>query len=183
MFRECKRLTSSLCFQTINSFSISGCELTLESANNFPLNKDADANSQEDVNEPSKAQFGEIRMSFGPDQLTFTEFVQEGWRRASQPINLHVPNDWFQQKANAILWQPDSSLINNDDNSDTTNDKCFYLDGESVDIRGPMEVSILPQKIVLFCGQDLAKDLKNSDTNNSSNDRKWWQRTTTISRR
>ena len=144
------------------------------------MNKDADAISQEDANnESSKTQFGEIRMSFGPDQLTFSEFVQEGWRRASQPIDLHVPNDWFQQNANAILWQPDSSLINDDDDSETNNDKCFYLDGESVDIRGPMEVSILPQKIVLFCGQDLAKDLKNSDSKNSSNDRKWWQRTTT----
>ena len=46
--------------------SYSGCELTVESNNNFPLNKDGD-------------KFDHLlRMSLGPDQLAFTDFVREG---------------------------------------------------------------------------------------------------------
>ena len=70
----------------------------------------------------------QLRMSLGPDQLAFSEYVKEGWRRESQFIDLHVPNEWFQRTSDAVLWSPSPSLINDADE----NDKCFYLDGESV---------------------------------------------------
>ena len=109
-----------------------------------------------------------------------------GWRRESQPANdLHVPNNWFHSFANAIQWNPNSSLINNsadlenNNNVDST-EKSFYLDSEAVDIRGPMEISVLPEKIILFCGESVARTLTKSDSGTStSNNRKWWQRTTT----
>lgn len=116
-------------------------------------------------------------------------FLFLGWRRESQPANdLHVPNDWFHSFANAIQWDPNSSLINsadltenneNNNNTDLT-EKSFYLDSEAVDIRGPMEISVLPEKIILFCGESVARTLTKSDSGTStSNNRKWWQRTTT----
>ena len=109
-----------------------------------------------------------------------------GWRRESQPANdLHVPNDWFHSFANAIQWNPNSSLINNsadleNNNADST-EKSFYLDSEAIDIRGgPMEISVLPEKIILFCGESVARTLTKFDSGTStSNNRKWWQRTTT----
>ena len=49
-----------------DKISYSGCELTVETNNNFPLNKDND-------------KFDHLlRMSLGPDQLAFTDFVREG---------------------------------------------------------------------------------------------------------
>ena len=49
-----------------DKISYSGCELTVESSNNFPLNKDGE-------------KFDHLlRMSLGPDQLAFTDFVREG---------------------------------------------------------------------------------------------------------
>ena len=96
--------------------SYSGCELTLESNNNFPLTKDKSGTDHQ------------LRMSLGPDQLAFSEFVKEGWRRESQFTDLHVPNEWFQRTSDAIFWSPSPSLINDADE----NDKCFYLDGESI---------------------------------------------------
>ena len=89
-------------------------------------------------------------------------------------------------KTNTIHWDPNSSLINsadltenNDNNADLT-EKSFYLDSEAVDIRGPMEISVLPEKIILFCGESVARGLTKSDSGNAtSNNRKWWQRTTT----
>ena len=115
-------------------------------------------------------------------------FLFLGWRRESQPANdLHVPNDWFHSFANAIQWDPNSSLINsadltenNENNNTDLTEKSFYLDSEAVDIRGPMEISVLPEKIILFCGESVARTLTKSDSGTStSNNRKWWQRTTT----
>ena len=75
-----------------------------------------------------------------------------------------------------------ADLTENNENNNNTDltEKSFYLDSEAVDIRGPMEISVLPEKIILFCGESVARTLTKSDSGTStSNNRKWWQRTTT----
>jgi acylglycerol kinase len=129
-----------------------GCEINIESVNNSPLSKDQDQKL--------------LKISLGPDELSFSDYVQEGWHR-EQSVEQKVPTEWFKQEAPAILWHPDSSL----DSEEDINERFFYLDNESVDIKGPLEISLIPDKVVLFCSETARKDLKAEKS-----EQKWWQR-------
>ncbi len=138
-----------------------GCEITIESMNNFALTSDTEA--------------AILKVSLGPeDSLEFTDFVSEGWRRERTKASSVVPESWLKfDAARSVMWHPDPSL-----NSVEDDEKFFYLDNEGVDIKGSLELSLLPEKIVMFCSSRNVRGGTESQNNqNPDSDKKWWQRT------
>lgn len=90
-----------------------------------------------------------------------SEFVQEGWRREQQLDS--VPKSWLKaDDFDALLWKPQLS-----------EDKFFYLDNESIDLRpGTYQISLLPEKLVFFCSPELRQEVKQEQ---EKGPKKWYQ--------
>ena len=99
--------------------------------------------------------------------MSFTDYVQEGWRRAGLK-DPKVPKEWFKTKSEAFIWTPEPSLHN-----EYEGEKFFYLDNESVDIRGSIQVSLRKNSLVMFCSELLAQEIKSESEQVVT---KWWQR-------
>ena len=125
-----------------------GCELTIDKAEN------------------------DLKLSLAPEHLSFSEFVQEGWRRAGLR-DPKVPEEWFKSKSQSFIWTPSKSLYNEDEG-----EKFFYLDNESVDIRGPIQVNLLKDKIIMFCDSNQAQEIRHSEEEKVV--KKWWQKSSLI---
>ena len=71
--------------------------------------------------------------SLGPNELSFIDYVKEGWRREQlQDSSNLVPKDWLKtENSDTILWHPDASLTSQDDQ-----ERFLFMDSESIDIQG-----------------------------------------------
>ena len=114
----------------------------------------------------------DLKLSLAPEHLSFSEFVQEGWRRAGLR-DPKVPEEWFKSKSQSFIWTPSKSLYNEDEG-----EKFFYLDNESVDIRGPIQVNLLKDKIIMFCDSNQAQEIRHSEEEKVV--KKWWQKSSLI---
>jgi len=150
-----------------DTFDYTGCELAIQSSNNFPFFKGNAETSTPSTTKPSK-----LTLSLGPslDELSFIDYVKEGWRREQlQDSSNLVPKDWLKtENSDTFLWHPDESLKSQDDQ-----ERFLFLDNESIDIQGPIQISMLPEKIIMFCSPSVSKELK-STSSNSVISKKWW---------
>jgi len=143
--------------QWTDTFDYSGCELSLQSSNNFPLSKDEKSSSK-------------MALSLGPNELSFMDYVREGWRREQVEDSMDsVPKDWLKTgDSDTFLWHPHESLTSQEDDQE----RFLFMDSESIDIQGPIQVSMLPDKIVMFCSPSITKEVKS--TTSSVISKKWW---------
>ena len=103
----------------------------------------------------------ELTVSLGPDEVSFMEFVRQGWRRENaQPGSSDpVPADgWTSKSAPALRFRPSEyfdsrlvcpsiiSVVGGRMSVSCRREDVFYLDGEEIDIRGPTEISLLPER-------------------------------------
>ena len=112
-----------------------------------------------------------LSLSLGPSDMSFTDYVQEGWRRAGLK-DPKVPPEWFKTTSESFIWTPEPSLHNEEEG-----EKFFYLDNESVDIRGSIQVSFRKNSLVMFCSELLAQEIKSESEQVVT---KWWQRQSKI---
>lgn len=117
----------------------------------------------------------ELTVSLGPDEVSFSEFVRLGWRRENvRPGACGVAaageEGWTSKSAPALRFRPSQYFDSRED--------VFHLDGEEIDIRGPVEISLLPERIVMFCGAEAQRLVESSDESHAVDTRKWWQRST-----
>jgi len=147
-----------------DTFDYTGCELAIQSSNNFPFFKDSSETSMS-VTKPAK-----MTLSLGPNELSFIDYVKEGWRREQlQDSSNLVPKEWLKtENSDTFLWHPNESLKSQDDQ-----ERFLFMDSESIDIQGSIQVSILPEKIIMFCSPSVSKELK-STSSNSVISKKWW---------
>lgn len=131
-----------------------GPEMTMESANNHPLTVE-----QEETR---------LKLYMAPDEVEFQDFIQEGWKRERNSQH-QTPAEWQKEEdCSAIRWYPDESIQGKE-----TEEKYFFLDNEGVEIKGALEVSVIPDKMVVFCSKENQRAWnKEKDTH----DKKWWQR-------
>ena len=120
--------------------NFNGCELTIDKAEN------------------------DLKISLGPENLSFTDYVQEGWRRVGLK-NPQVPLEWLKASSQSFIWTPSESL--------NSGENFFYLDNESVDIRGPIQVNLVKDKLIMFCEQNQAQEIKHEEEQKVV--KKWWQ--------
>lgn len=148
--------------QWTEEFDYSGCELTIESGNNFPQQQQG---AKDDCSE------GKMTLSLGPNEMSFNEFVREGWRREQQLLDI-VPDSWLKRSnCQTFLWHPNLEALkkNNPDE-----DKYFYLDSESVEILGgPLQISCIPQKVVMFCSRSISAK-PNQPQHHQESPKKWY---------
>ena len=71
--------------------------------------------------------------SLGPNELSFIDYVKEGWRREQlQDSSNLVPKEWLKtENSDTFLWHPNESLKSQDDQ-----ERFLFMDSESIDIQG-----------------------------------------------
>lgn len=115
-----------------------------------------------------------MTLSLGPNEMSFAEFVREGWRREQQ-LQDTVPESWLKRSnCQTFLWHPDlEALKKNMKNPEE--DKYFYLDGESVEILGgPLQISCIPQKVVMFCSQAISQRNQQQTSTPVKTNKRWY---------
>merc|ERR1712029_266682 len=79
-----------------------------------------------------------------PNQLEMADFVAEGWSREFNQ-RPYPTEEWrVTEGAKGLMWTPQFDHSEEDE-------KVFYLDNEQVEIRGPVRVTHLPERLRMFC--------------------------------
>jgi hypothetical protein len=108
-----------------------------------------------------------LELVLGPKELTFSEFASEGWaRETGRSDGGALADKWTWLNASALRLKPDKQLEDAG--------RCFSLDDESVELKGPLQITLLPNKVVMFCSESLQKEVQRSEEP-SKGDKKWWQ--------
>ena len=113
----------------------------------------------------------ELSVELGPNEMSFSDFVREGYRReteAERPED--EDNPWQVREATTLRLYPDPELYQD-------KEKHFYLDRENIEVRGPLEISLLPDRITMFCSEGAVRPLPREEearpaTNATTG--KWW---------
>ena len=160
-------------FQTVSRwqspFDCESVELTIQSDNDICLKKEKDSPS--------------LKVTLGPETIGFQDFVSEAWKRQWNASNHFVSpmsetgeERWrIYSDLLAVKWNPSSAIQQN--KSDDAEEKLFYLDNEPIEINGGMEITMLPNKIRMFCAEALhIPQISNIDNAQSDFHKKWWQR-------
>jgi len=101
------------------------------------------------LNSPDKTGPG-IDLYVSPELLKVGDFVGEGWSREYAKRQLPLPAWRVRSGLESVRWVPEFS---NDDNTATDDEKLFYLDNEGVEVRGPIQITHLADKIRMFCAE------------------------------
>lgn len=147
-------------FQTFweEPFGFNGMEIRIRSPNVDPFE--------------NKPTLKKLDITLGPESMTFSEFVSEGYARekGSKPKE-EVDSPFVHKKADRIRlnFQPEFGQ---------GREYFFNLDNEEVEMHGDLEISLLADKFVMFCGAEAQLDLK---ANTDSSKGKWWQQRTSPS--
>lgn len=153
-------------------FDCQSVELTIQSDNDISLKKDK--------SDPS------IKVTLGPNTIGFKDFVSEAWKRQWHGSNHFVSplcgngeTGWRSYpELLAVRWNPS---INLQDQGGDLEEKLFYLDNEPIEIRGGMEITMLPDKIKMFCAEALhIPQINSADIVQGDLHKKWWQRKSNI---
>lgn len=147
-------------------------ELTIQSDNDICLKK--------------QKQNSKLTVSIGPQEMIFTDFVREGCRRQLNnsthfvpPTQGHGDNGWRSYSdLLAVKWNlPSASQETEGSNLD---DKSFYLDNETIEMHGGFEVTMLTDKLKMFCTEALHIPYTFIDGTQDNSQKKWWQRKSNI---
>lgn len=139
-------------------------ELTIQSNNDIGLNKEK--------SNPS------LKVTLGPEHIGFQDFIDEAWKRQWNYNNHFVSpaNDAWKSFSDllAVKWQPPYKIENEAEANEL---KLFYLDDEPIEIHGGMEVTMLPNKIKMFCAEGLhIQQVIASNNMQGDAQKRWWQR-------
>lgn len=124
-----------------------------------------------------EASNGKLRLALGPDELSLSDFVTEGIRRERNFVDYEIAEEWLKSEADAFLWHPHATLNNSEES-----EKLFYLDNEGVDIRGPLLISVIPRKLIMFCEESVRQNMLGYGGENEEAKKKWWQRGSNVSK-
>ena len=144
-------------------------EVTIQSNNDIGLNKEK--------GDPL------LKVTLGPEQIGFQDFINEAWKRQWYYSNHFVSpaNDGWKSYSDllAVKWQPPFKI---DKEAEINHgQKLFYLDDEPIEIHGGMEVTMLPNKIKMFCAEPLhIPQVLARDTMQGDAQKRWWQRKSNI---
>ncbi len=116
-----------------------------------------------------------LAVSLGPEDIGFLDFVKEGWRRETnggqKQQDSESESDWKRHSAPSLRLRPlTDSGFGREDGEDVQ----FCLDGEGVEVRGDLEVTLLRDRLVMFCSKAAAKEVKEEQVVVAQS-RKWWQ--------
>lgn len=132
-----------------------GSEITIQTGNNFSM-----------TSEPSRPF---LSLTFGPDNISFTDFVAEGWRRQrNKNLSNNFPETWKTEDARVIKWTPDPQIF------DGNKERFFNMDGEVIDMKGSMKVSLIPGAILMFCSPESCYKYEKPEEVKVAT--KWWRK-------
>lgn len=159
-----------------------GIEIAVSTPNVRPLVPRLEEEGEDD----GRGSEGRLDVVLGPEELGFSDFVGEGWRRErGESSPLHCTS---RQKAeDSLEGQEDQAwrriktqslrLFPGFEKTEEEKERYFYLDRESVEVKGPIELTLLPKKLVMFCSQACQAEVLPDDESLSSRlNQKWWQK-------
>ena len=127
-----------------------------------------------------------LQVTLGPENTGLQEFLAQAWRRQwnntpqfQASSNIEVDKERWRIFPGLLStkWKPTSTDSNENTSSE---EKYFYLDGEPIEFHGGMEVTMLPNKLRMFCADSLHVPFIPINYIQSDNQKKWWQRKSNI---
>lgn len=109
-----------------------------------------------------------LELCVGPEEMQFTDFATEGWNRELETAEKNPA--WQCHKSKAFRFKPDESYFSGKEHF-------FNLDNEPIEVMGPIEVTLLQDKILMFCPKETYVPANLQSETPRDADRKWWQRT------
>jgi len=103
--------------------------------------------------------------------LEFSSFVTHGWSLWRQRFSNHLANSNLQALQHSVI-SSDQILIepklakNEDVNEDENKKKLIYMDGDEIELLGPLLLRHLKDKIIVFC--DKSEAIGESSTSQST---------------
>uniref|UniRef100_A0A0K2THD1 Acylglycerol kinase, mitochondrial n=1 Tax=Lepeophtheirus salmonis TaxID=72036 RepID=A0A0K2THD1_LEPSM len=110
-----------------------------------------------------------LKLRLGPKSLNFLDFVHEGWSREKN--NSYTEDLYSNYVTKAVTFN--AGKMKRDDSGVK-----FSLDNESIELRGGLEISILPNKVLMFCSKNNHFDYVIDNDNGKTkimNKKKWMQ--------
>ncbi len=118
----------------------------------------------------------ELEIVLGPDGVGFSDFVGEGWRRekgrSARWDSEKEEKGWRRFTAQALRVKP-----REDFGREGEGETYFYLDRENVEMRGDVELTLLPERLVMFCSEVVTAAVKEEEEKEEEErkNKKWWQ--------
>ena len=128
-----------------------------------------------------------LQATLGPRDNGIQSFITQAWRRQWNNTMYYQPSKTKESdnegwrifpELSSLKWSPSETDLSNDNSGDV---KYFYVDGESIELHGGMQVTMLPSHLRMFCTDSLHIPLApiNYDVQ-SDLQKKWWQRKSNI---
>ena len=110
-----------------------------------------------------------LSVELGPSQMSFSDFVREGYRRetgADEELS-----QWEKRETTSLRFHPSTDTYEEKERS-------FHLDRENIEVHGPLEVTLLKDKITMFCSEEATRPLPKApeqvSSSSASSNGKWW---------
>ncbi len=110
----------------------------------------------------------ELDVILGPEQLDLWDFISQGYRR-EQGEDAGGGSGWRMFSAKSVKFTPSPKCL------DDKEEIFFSLDDEKVELNGPVEVSLLADRLTMFCSPQLELEVPEDKSSNGVPSRKWWQ--------